>query len=239
EAAPPVMTAPTGSKVEATLPENATQQKSNPEQTLPGGTTTHTADIDPALSSEASQLDKHAGSFAMESFSQPAGLGVQPPGSRVESVTIGSTTPTEASPSRSKNIQNQVAKHIATHASGTNGLQKMTLQLNPENLGKVEIQIQGSDDKLSVVITASGREAEQSLRDGVKELVGGIMERSGRWQQVDIRVEQKESDSRRQGRDSTERQDDQEKQGGHGHRGQREQERPEQAKSWAEFHQGV
>ena len=133
---------------------------------------------------------------------------------------VGSTS-TLGSGSSSTNhgaaaIREQVVQQIATSSVSSHGTQKMTLLLNPEHLGQVEIQIQGTNDKLSVVITASGAEAEQTLREGLKELADGIVERSGRWQQVDIKVEQKETDNRRQERSADDHQDEQNNQDGRG-----------------------
>ena len=112
----------------------------------------------------------------------------------------------------------------------------MTLLLNPEHLGQVEIQFTGRDDQLSVVIQASGKEAEQALRDGVKELADGIVERTGRWQQVDIRIENKGADARRQDRGGDARRDGENESGrrdGQSSGGRQRQDTQEEAREWA------
>jgi flagellar hook-length control protein FliK len=136
-------------------------------------------------------------------------------------------------------VREQVVQHIATNTAGLEGTEKMTLQLNPENLGNVEIRFEGSGNKLSVVLVAAGREAEQMLREGVKEVADAIVERSGRWQQVDIKVEQRDVDDRRQDRSQDGRKNDQEKDQNHGGRDRQNHDSGEQANRWAESRLGV
>ena len=92
------------------------------------------------------------------------------------------------------------------------------------------------------MITANGQEAEQTLREGVKELAEGIVERSGRWQQVDIKVDQRDSEGRRQDRGQEGRRDGQKQrdpQERHGDEGRQNRDYGNPAQEWAEFRQGV
>lgn len=137
------------------------------------------------------------------------------------------------------NIRQQVVQQIATGAAGAQGVEKMTLQLNPENLGQVEIRFEGAGDKLSVTLIASGKEAEQALREGVKEVADAIVERSGRWQQVDIKVEQRDIEDRRHDRGQDSRKNDQQKHRQHDDGSRRNQDFGQQAEAWAETRAGV
>ena len=74
-------------------------------------------------------------------------------------------------------MRSQVVRHVAANLTGVAGRETMTLQLNPEHLGQVEISLSGRDDQLTVVIQASGKEAEQAIREGLSS-VAGLM-RSG------------------------------------------------------------
>ena len=122
-----------------------------------------------------------------------AGASVRPQGAQ----------PTTTHPLHAASVRSQVIRQVAAQARPTGGTESVTLQLNPEHLGQVEIQFSGRDDQLQVVITASGQDAERALREGVRELADGIVERSGRWQQVEVRVELKDSGERRQERGSS------------------------------------
>ena len=112
-------------------------------------------------------------------------------------------------------VRGQVLDHLTQHLDGSRQLEKLTIHLNPEKLGKVELQFQARGNHLEVIVTAGGREAEQALREGSRELSEAIADKSARFQQVDIRVESRgqeseKNDSRQDPkRDQSRREDDQ------------------------------
>jgi len=112
------------------------------------------------------------------------------PGTRVSSSPQASTELA----AKAQKIRGQVIRELSSQMDGRIGQEKITLTLNPEKLGQVEIQFLAKDNELNVVITASNSEAEQVLREGVKELSEGIADKSGRWNQVDIKVDQRGQD---------------------------------------------
>jgi len=107
--------------------------------------------------------------------------------SRVKSVP---NTSTELA-AKAQKIRGQVIRELSSQMDGRIGQEKITLTLNPEKLGQVEIQFLVKDNDLNIVISASSTEAEQAIREGIKELSDGIADKSGRWNQVDIKVDQR------------------------------------------------
>ena len=104
-------------------------------------------------------------------------------------------------------IRNQVMNQVASRLEISPGGEKLTIKLEPEHLGKVEVQLTGEKDHLTIVLKASGQEAELALQKGIKELTENILDRSQRWQTVEVRVEARETpEDRSQGR-SQERRD--------------------------------
>jgi flagellar hook-length control protein FliK len=150
--------------------------------------------------------------------------------------TTGTGTATRASLlQQGQAIRSQVIRQLAGGLEGTRGNEKVTLQLNPEKLGQVEIHFQARGNDLNIVITASGTEAEQALREGARELSEAIADKSGRWQQVDIRVEnrshdQDKNEARQDNRRDQSRREGRQDQNQHQQPGQR---RPGQGPDWA------
>jgi flagellar hook-length control protein FliK len=93
-----------------------------------------------------------------------------------------------------RQIRRQVIQELSSSLDGRIGNEKITLQLNPEKLGQVEIQFLARGNDLSIAISASSNDAEQAIREGIKELAEGIADKSARWQQVDIKVDQRGQD---------------------------------------------
>lgn len=98
-----------------------------------------------------------------------------------------------------------VAQQIASGLQDAAGGDRLTLQLNPAELGEVEIQFLSKGDSLHVQITTTSREAESAVREGLQELKDSLSERGGRFQQVEVRVESKETQDHRQERRDGER----------------------------------
>ncbi len=88
----------------------------------------------------------------------------------------------------------RLAGQIAANFTNRNGMQTLTLQLEPEHLGKVEVRLVARGNQLSIRLLAENREAETALRHNLKELTDGIQERTGKYQQVEVRVELKSQD---------------------------------------------
>ena len=86
-----------------------------------------------------------------------------------------------------------LAAEIATGYSGKNGVQTLTVNLEPEHLGRVEVRLLAKGDHLSVRLMASNPEAESALRENIKDLTEAIQVRTGRYQQMEVRVELRES----------------------------------------------
>jgi flagellar hook-length control protein FliK len=92
-------------------------------------------------------------------------------------------------------LKTRFASEIATHYTQRGGLQTLTVKLNPEHLGRLDIQLQARDSHLEVRFLAANREAEAALRENVKELTDTIQKQSGRFQQVEVRVEVKPNEN--------------------------------------------
>jgi len=131
-------------------------------------------------------------------------------------------------------IQAQVMQQIAARDLPQSGTQKMTLQLNPGHLGKVEVQIIAQGDRLEVTFTATTTEAMQALRMGADDLTKTLVAQAGtqlgtRWQQVDVKVaeveasdqeqtQDEDSEDTRQGDDERQRRQDQQRRRNRGRR---------------------
>lgn len=92
-------------------------------------------------------------------------------------------------------IQSRLAGEIAARFSDQNGVQNLSLKLNPDHLGKVEVTLLAKGDHLSVQITAGSREAETALRENLRDLTDAIQNKSGRFQQVDVKVDLKSGEN--------------------------------------------
>ncbi len=154
-------------------------------------------------------------------------------------------TQTANDPALARNVRRQVVRQFTSQLANVTGTDQMTIKLNPENLGQVDLSFEAQDDRLSVVISASTREAEGALRDNLKDLADRIVERSARFSHVDVRVDVRDGDSRqdaKQDQKQDSRQEnqrrEQEKQGngqheqGQGQQGRQAQKAWESAMSW-------
>jgi len=111
---------------------------------------------------------------------------------------------TPVDPSR---IQAQVTRALAAQGALTGGDETVSLKLNPEHLGRVDVKLVANGNRLEVVFTAETAEAEMALREGARDLARTLGVRAdGRWQHVDVKVT--ESAQSKSGQDQTE-QDDQ------------------------------
>jgi len=92
-------------------------------------------------------------------------------------------------------LRSRLAADIAAQYSNRNGLQTLTMKLNPEHLGQVDVQLQAKGNHLSVRLQVANREAETALRENIKELADSIQKQTGKFQQVDVRVDLKQSEN--------------------------------------------
>lgn len=86
-----------------------------------------------------------------------------------------------------------LAADIAAAYSEKNGVQTLTMNLEQDHLGRVEVRLQARGNQLSVRLVAASPEAESAMRDNLKDLTEAIQTRTGRYQQVEVRVELKET----------------------------------------------
>jgi flagellar hook-length control protein FliK len=146
-------------------------------------------------------------------------------------------------PVLARNIRQQVVRQFSSQLANVAGQEKITIKLNPESLGQIELNFEARDDNLKVVITANTHEAEGAMRESLKELTDRIVERSSRFSHVDVRVEVREGNDTRHDSKQDQKQDgkqDQKRdqgrqennQGGQGHQGQQAQKAWESAMSW-------
>lgn len=83
----------------------------------------------------------------------------------------------------------QVLRQISIPASGVGEVKRLSVQLEPEHLGRVEVRLTATANRLEVILQAESPAAAQALRDGAQELartLGGKLD--GRWQHVDVRI---------------------------------------------------
>lgn len=210
------------------LPENGTEGQSKPAEAQPTVTSQAESAATPVAAptsqpTESHPVPGHKSETVEAAPTAPTASGAEAASSsqRFQSQVLdalGNARPGAAETSHQ--IRSQVVRELAASLDGGIGNEKITLHLNPEKLGQVEIQFTARGNDLNVVITATGREAEHALREGIKELAEGIADKSMRWQQVDIKVEQRsqdqeKNDSRQDGRKDQSRREGKQDQGQH------------------------
>jgi len=150
----------------------------------------------------------------------------------------------EASSPIKRSIHNQVLNRVVEHLQEEMSKEKLTIRLNPEKLGQVEIMFQANGDQLEITMSSSGKDAEQALQEGTRELAEKISDNSVRYNLVEIKVEnrgqdqQTKQDSRQE--EKRERQGNgQDKQQNEGQQSQTNHHNHETgAGEWAAFHLG-
>lgn len=86
-----------------------------------------------------------------------------------------------------------LAADIVSGYSEQNGVQTLTVNLEPDHLGPVEVRLLAKGDHLSVRLLAANPEAESALRENLKDLTDAIQVRTGRYQQMEVKVALRES----------------------------------------------
>jgi hypothetical protein len=124
---------------------------------------------------------------------------------------VGRATPATGSatgspdPALGNTIRAQLLAEVAAQSAGATGHEKILLQLEPEHLGKVQVQLQANGSRLEIIVQAQNAETEHALAEGAHELMEAIVGRGeGRWQQVEVRFERSPHDrEQRQHRDDS------------------------------------
>jgi len=119
-----------------------------------------------------------------------AGAAAPAPGATVHATgPLASEDATSARIVDPERIQRQVVQQLLRAERATGDSQRLTLRLEPEQLGKVEVRLVAHGDRLEVVFQAETPAAEQALRDGAQELARTLASQlEGRWQQVEVRL---------------------------------------------------
>ncbi len=92
-------------------------------------------------------------------------------------------------------IRAQVVRQLAAESTAPGQARSLTLQLEPEHLGKVEVRIRATDDGLEVVFRAESAAAQDALRDRSGELARALGAADARWQKVEVKVSEPSSGS--------------------------------------------
>ncbi|MFH1844469.1 MAG: flagellar hook-length control protein FliK [bacterium] len=98
----------------------------------------------------------------------------------------GSQAQAEAGQVRGQ-VLTQILNQITQPDTVTNGQERITLQLDPPSLGKVEVQLQTQGDKLIITFHAASPEVAAALRERAEDLVEAIVSKGNRWTSVEIR----------------------------------------------------
>jgi len=95
----------------------------------------------------------------------------------------------------------QVLRQLPAAPLGAGGEQRLTVQLAPEHLGRVEVRLIASEGRLEVVLQADAAAAAQILRDSLQDLARTLSSKfEGRWQHVEVRLTEPAGNNR-DGRD--------------------------------------
>jgi len=84
-------------------------------------------------------------------------------------------------------VLTQILNQITRPDSTTTGQERITLQLDPPSLGKVEVQLVTQGDKLIITFHAASPEVAAALREGADDLVEAIVAKGHRWSSVEVR----------------------------------------------------
>ncbi len=162
-----------------------------------------------------------------------------------QSAALSSLTSQRNTPQIKSAIHSQVSRSVVEHLRTEMAGEKITLRLNPEELGQVEINFHALDDKLTISMSAEGRHAEKALQEGSRELADHISEKTGRFNLVEVRVETRQQQQGRQenrpqddGRERNRQQQDTQQQGHQGRQGHHSSAHTTGAGEWAAFHLG-
>jgi len=161
----------------------------DPDPALTASSQVGAVDAEPAPGPEAAGEKHGAGSTDAATARQAAGA---------RNTTTAGTT-----------IRAQVAAGLADRIPAA-GEERITLRLDPAQLGRVDVQIVARGEKLSIVFTAETAEVQRALGERADDLVEALLQRGGRFNEIEVRsgregTEDKQkyenSESRRRERD--------------------------------------
>ncbi|MCP4572090.1 MAG: hypothetical protein GY838_07020 [bacterium] len=163
---------------------------------LPGAVTAPPAAAPAAVPNEAAPVAQTPESPAPELVTAPVS---QSTGDPVEAIqrTTGQTVAraggaAEPPVAVTRQVTTGLARALSDGASET-----VRIRLQPEELGRVDVQLTARGGQLQVIMTASTTEAERALRENLAELLDGLGRRVARYQNIDVRVEQREGTEER------------------------------------------
>jgi flagellar hook-length control protein FliK len=112
-------------------------------------------------------------------------------------------------------VLEQVLDQLLGREAEAGGQERLTLKLDPPELGRVEVRLEVVGGRLEVTLRAETHEAESALRSRSHELVEGLVARGGRWTDIQVRLERQETggrqgqrqEGRQEGRSGEERSD--------------------------------
>ena len=85
-------------------------------------------------------------------------------------------------------FRSRLSAEIAANYSVRNGSQLVTFKFEAEHLGQIDVRLQAKADHLTIRLLVASRESQAALRENIKELGEAIQKRTGRFQQVEVRV---------------------------------------------------
>ena len=100
----------------------------------------------------------------------------------------------EAAAERSAAIRSQVSSRIDRNAASLIGRGRLSLELNPRELGRVEVIFDRNGQNLQVTLHAETAAAAKALREGAGELGEAIIARGGNWRGAEVIVHCKEGE---------------------------------------------
>lgn len=86
-------------------------------------------------------------------------------------------------------LRSRLSAEIAANFSDRNGTQLITFKFEADHLGQIDVRLQAKADHLTVRLLVATRESEAALRENIKDLGEAIQKRTGRFQQVEVRVD--------------------------------------------------
>ncbi len=161
--------------------------KGNPDQASGDGTSEQVSENGPFTWSDgdaawAGAVEPWGGLAGLVQIIQPTGLG------------SGAIPDISGFGGISVEIRSRLATDIAANFSDRNGLQTLTFKMEPDHLGRVDVRLEARANHLSVRLLAANQESADALRENLKELTEAIQKRTGRFHQVEVRVELKGSE---------------------------------------------
>jgi len=110
------------------------------------------------------------------------------------SAATATASDAEAAAERSADIRSQVLSRLDKSAAPLTGRGQLRLELNPRELGRVEVIFDRDGQNLQVTLHAETSAAAKALREGVGELGEAIIARGGNWRGVEVIVHCKEGE---------------------------------------------